>query len=316
MPKKSLLIKKIEEAKEILKDFGLPPAQQNEISALTLLALCGLKTNGQWVNSFRQSLSVSKGIMDFISKEYKKSYAPNTRETVRRQVLHQFVQACIADYNPDNPSLPTNSPRAHYAISENALEVIRTFGTKGWSPNLQKYLAQHGKLEEKYRKRRIKNLVPVVLSNGKKLELSPGKHNEIQAAVIQEFAPRFATGSQVIYLGDTAKKNLYVDTKTLTRLGVPITEHDKLPDIVLFDNKKQWLFLIEVVTSHGPMSPKRIFELEVILQRCKVEKVFVTAFPHFTEFRKHLQRIAWETEVWIAEIPDHMIHFNGDKFLG
>ncbi|MFS2517149.1 MULTISPECIES: BsuBI/PstI family type II restriction endonuclease [Parabacteroides] len=26
--------------------------------------------------------------------------------------------------------------------------------------------------------------------------------------------------------------------------------------------------------------------------------------------------IAWETEVWIAENPGHMIHFNGDRFIG
>ncbi|MBU1472992.1 hypothetical protein KKB64_04375 [Patescibacteria group bacterium] len=137
-----------------------------------------------------------------------------------------------------------------------------------------------------------------------------------QAAVVHEFAPRFAPGSKVLYLGDTAKKNLYVDDKTLADLGIPITEHDKLPDIVLFDSKKKWLFLIEVVTSHGPMSPKRVIELGVMLKNCKVGKVFVTAFPNFTEFRKHTPEIAWETEVWLADIPDHMIHYNGDKFFG
>lgn len=316
MPKKTAIIKRIEEAKEILRELGLPSAQQNEISALTLLALCGIKPNDPWTNSYRHSFSVSKGIMDFTATEYKKRYAPNTRETVRRQVLHQFVQAYLADYNPDDPTLPTNSPRAHYAITESALAVIKTFGTKDWPVSLQRFVAQHGKLAEKYRKQRIKNLVPVVLSNGKKLELSPGEHNKVQAAVVHEFAPRFTPGSKVLYLGDTAKKNLYVDEKTLANLGIPITEHDKLPDIVLFDRKKRWLFLIEVVTSHGTMSPKRVVELEAILKNCKVGKVFITAFLNFTEFRRHTPEIAWETEVWLADIPDHMIHYNGDKFFG
>lgn len=316
MPKKTAATKRIEEAKVILREIGLPPAQQNEISALTLLALCGIKPNDSWAVSYRHSLTVSKGVMDFAATQYRKRYAPNTRETVRRQVLHQFVQAYLADYNPDDPTLPTNSPRAHYAITESALAVIKTFGTKDWPVSLQRSVAQHGKLAEKYRKQRIKNLVPVVLSDGKKLELSPGEHNEVQAAVVHEFAPRFAPGSKVLYLGDTAKKNLYVDEKTLANLGIPITEHDKLPDIVLFDSKKRWLFLIEVVTSHGPMSPKRVVELEAMLKSCKVGKVFVTAFPNFTEFRKHTPEIAWETEVWLADIPDHMIHYNGDKFFG
>jgi len=316
MPKKNLIVKKINEAREILKELGLPPAQQNEISALTLLALCGIKPNDSWANAYRHSLTVTKGVMDFIAQEYKREYAPNTRETVRRQVLHQFVQAYLADYNPDEPTLPTNSPRVHYALTENALAAIKTFGEKDWPVSLQRFVAQYSKLAERYSKRRVKNLVPVVLSNGKKLELSPGKHNEVQAAVLYEFAPRFASGSKVLYLGDTAKKYLYVDEKTLTQLGIPVTEHDKLPDIVLFDSKKKWLFLIEVVTSHGPMSPKRVVELEEMLKNCKFGKVFVTAFPNFTEFRRHMPEIAWETEVWIADIPDHVIHYNGDKFFG
>ncbi|WP_283240947.1 BsuBI/PstI family type II restriction endonuclease, partial [Vibrio parahaemolyticus] len=92
--------------------------------------------------------------------------------------------------------------------------------------------------------------------------------------------------------------------------------HDKLPDVVVYDEKRQWLFLIEAVTSHGPVSPKRWLELEKALNGCSVGRVYVTAFPHRVEFRKNAADIAWETEVWIADNPDHMIHFNGDRFLG
>ena len=123
---------KIKEAHLILKELGLPPAQQNQMSALTLLALCGIKKRDEWINAKRTSLKVTKGIMIFMAEHYKRTYAPNTRETVRRQVLHQFVQAGIADYNPDNPSLPVNSPNAHYAISSAALEVIKTFSSSKW----------------------------------------------------------------------------------------------------------------------------------------------------------------------------------------
>ena len=94
------------------------------------------------------------------------------------------------------------------------------------------------------------------------------------------------------------------------------SEHDKLPDVELYDEKRQWLFLIEAVTSHGPMTPKRVVELGKMFARCKAGCIYVSAFPDFAEFRKHLKHIAWETEVWIAEIPDHLIHFNGDRFLG
>ncbi|MCA9371443.1 restriction endonuclease [Candidatus Woesebacteria bacterium] len=316
MPKKSQINQKINEAQVVLKALGLPPAQQNDMAALTLLALSDLRPSSSWQDAQKPSLTVSKGVMDFISQEYKREYAPNTRETVRRQVLHQFVQAYVAHYNPDDPTLPTNSPRAHYALTDDALAVIKSYGTSGWELMLKKFESQHGKLVETYRKRRKRNMVPITIDGGETLELSPGKHNEVQAAVVEEFAPRFAPGSKLLYLGDTAKKNLYVNEEVLEKLGIPITEHDKLPDIVLFDENKRWLYLIEVVTSHGPMSPKRMVELEEMLQKCSVGKVYVTAFPDFSEFRKHTSHIAWETEVWLAEIPDHMIHYNGDRFYG
>lgn len=307
---------KVEEAKEILKELGLPKLQQNEISALTLLALCNIKENENWANATKASLKVTKGIMAFVNNEYSKDYSPNTRETFRRQVLHQFVQARIADYNPDNPSLPVNSPNAHYSLTSESLNVIRTYGTKKWKKELEKFKANFGELSKKYVKERKKILIPVKLSNGKEFKLSAGKHNLLQAAIVQHFASRFIKNGIVIYLGDTANKNLYLDEAVLNELGIPIDQHSKLPDVVIFDKEKGWLFLIEAVTSHGPVSPKRLLELEEFLKECKVGKVYVSAFPDFSEFKKHSTNIAWETEVWLMDVPDHMIHFNGDKFFG
>ncbi len=286
------------------------------MSALTLLALCNIKETDNWTNAQKVSLGVSKGIMTFMQDYYQRDYAPNTRETVRRQVLHQFVQAGIADYNPDIPNLPVNSPRAHYAISVLALETIKTYGTTDWNKSANKFKKEIGELTKIYRKSRDIEKIPLKISKNKTLLLSPGKHNEVQAAIIEQFAPRFAKGSKLLYVGDTEKKDLFIDKAVLKKIGIPIDKHSKLPDVVLFDKDKNWLFLIEAVTSHGPISPKRIFELEELLKNCSAGKVYVTAFPDFTEFKKHSKEIAWETEVWIMDMPDHMIHFNGDKFVG
>ncbi len=307
---------KLREAQAILKSLGLPPHQQNEMSALTLLALCGIGPKDAWSQARRASLTVTKGIMVFVKQQYGKKYAPNTRETFRRQVLHQFVQARIADYNPDNPDLPTNSPRAHYAISEAALEAVRIYGTNDWEAASARFRAQQGALLEVYRGQRKARLIPVRLPNGTDVQLSVGTHNQVQAAVIHEFVPRFVQGARVLYLGDTAKKILILEQERLQALGLAVTEHEKLPDLMVEDTKRKWLFLVEAVTSHGPMSSKRVFELKQMLAPCPLGLVFVTAFLTMQEFRKHSQDIAWETEVWIAEIPEHLIHYNGDKFLG
>ena len=158
--------------------------------------------------------------------------------------------------------------------------------------------------------------VPLHLPDGVVILLSPGKHNEVIAAIVEEFASRFAQGSVLLYLGDTENKDIILNKDKLESLGIPINEHSKLPDVVIFDESKNWLYLIEAVTSHGPLSPKRVFELEKLLTDCKAGKIYVSAFPDFAEFKRHTSNIAWDTEVWIMEFPEHMIHFNGDRFLG
>jgi hypothetical protein len=307
---------KIEEAQLILKSLGMPPAQYNEMAALTFLALCNITENDDWTDVTRQSMGVSKGIMSFINKNYEKTYAPNTRETFRRQVLHQFVHARIVDYNPDNPILPVNSPKAHYAITSEVLELVKSYGNRFWNKKSKIFISSVGSLSEIYVKKRKLNLIPVTTADGQIIYLTAGKHNEVQAAIVQEFAPRFANGGILLYLGDTAKKNLHLEASLLKKLGIPIDQHSKLPDVVIYDSKRDWLFLIEAVTSHGPVSPKRLLELEEFLKGCKCGKIYVSAFPDIAQFKKHMANIAWETEVWLMDTPDHMIHFNGDKFIG
>ena len=283
---------------------------------MTLIALCGLMPETPWSEAEREARTLTKGIMDYVKKHLGKEYAPNSRERFRRQVLHQFVEARIADYNPLEPTLPTNSPNTHYAITAVALDAVRVFGTAKWDSAVSKFRREQKPQQEDYERQRRHRMVPVLLPDGHVLDLSPGKHNEVQKAIVEEFAPRFAPGSRLLYLGDTAKKNLLMDDKGLAALGIPINEHDKLPDVVLYDERQKWVILIEAVTSHGPMSQKRVTELEVMLGECTVGIVHVSAFPDFTEFKKHMTTIAWETEVWLADTPDHMIHFNGDRFMG
>ena len=76
-----------------------------------------------------------------------------------------------------------------------------------------------------------------------------------------------------------------VDGTGLADLGIPFTDHDKLPDVVLHDTGRDRLFLVEAVTSHGPMTPKRIVELEEMPSVCPSAAVYVSAFPDFGELR-------------------------------
>ncbi|MCX5792450.1 MAG: BsuBI/PstI family type II restriction endonuclease [Elusimicrobia bacterium] len=306
---------KIKQATLILKDLGLPRAQQNDRSALTLLALLDLSPRSEWKDA-KTGLIRVHDVLKFVKAKYNKTYAENTRETIRRQTLHQFEQAGIAERNSDDPTRPTNSPNNVYNISPQALATISTYGTPQWEEALRGFIAAQGRLVDKYQKVKTSNTLALPISGDKTITLSPGKHNKLQIKIFEEFKARFCPDASLLYMGDTAHKLLHMEKEELEALGIPITKHDKLPDVVLYDRARNYLFLIEAVTAHGPVSPKRHMELEEILAKCPATRIYVSAFPDFREFKRYANDIAWETEVWVSEVPGHMIHFNGDKFLG
>jgi hypothetical protein len=255
-------------------------------------------------------------MMDFSRKNYGKDYAPNTRETFRRQTIHQFVQAGIALYNPDRPDRPVNSPKAVYQISAETLVLLKAYGTAKWESSLKRYLSRNKTLLQIYAKERVQKLIPVRIAPGKEIKISPGKHSKLIKAVVEDFAPRFAPGAVLVYVGDTGEKWGYFDKKMLSKLGVTVDSHGKMPDVVLYYPKREWLLLVESVTSHGPVDAKRHEELARLFAGATAGLVYVTAFPSRSVMTRYLGEIAWETEVWVADAPSHLIHFNGPRFLG
>lgn len=302
-------------AHRILVALGLPPAQQNERSALCLLALLNLTPGKAWADAENPFMGITP-IMDWAREHYAKEYAPNTRETFRRQTIHQFCDAGIALYNPDQPDRPVNSPQAVYQIEPATLTLLRTFGTPAWQSALTAYLAERETLIARYAKEREQHRIPIEIALGNAITLSPGEHSELIRAVIEDFAPRFAPGSVLVYIGDTGNKWGYFDATRLIELGVEVDSHGKMPDVVLHETARNWLLLIESVTSHGPVDGKRHAELAKLFAGSKAGLVYVTAFPNRAVMGRYLGEIAWETEVWVADAPSHLIHFDGLRFLG
>ena len=305
----------IDSALKILISLGLPRAQQNERSALSLLALLDLRPARKWSEAKNPLMGITP-IMDWIKQHYKKTYAPNTRETIRRQTMHQFVDAGIARYNPDKPDRPVNSPAAVYQIEPSALELLKSFDTKKWHDNLTTYLTTSKTLAARYANERKQNLIPVQIAPGQKINLSPGEHSELIRAIIEDFGARFVPGGVLIYAGDTGDKWGYFDAALLSKLGIDVDSHGKMPDVVLYYPDRKWLLLIESVTSHGPVDGKRHAELARLFSKSSAGLVYVTAFPNRAIMGRYLGEIAWETEVWVADAPSHLIHFNGERFLG
>ena len=301
---------KVESVRKLLQSIGMPKAQQADICCLSILAMANVKPDSEWLRATNEWIRVHD-IIQFANIYYGTTYAENSRETFRKQAMHHFRTAALIEDN----GKATNSPNYRYRLTDEALNLIRNIGSYNLDSSISNFSSMHESLISIYSSKKQMTMMPVHINN-QDFQFSPGKHNELQKAIIEEFAPRFAPNSECLYVGDTIQKDLVKNVRKLKDLGFEITLHDKMPDVVLYRADRDWIYFVESVTSVGPMDPKRLVEIGEMTQNVRSGMIFVTAFLDFTTFKKFSESLAWETEVWIADMPDHMIHLNGDKFFG
>lgn len=246
---------KIDEARKFLEDIGMPKAQQSDICALSLLAMAGIKPSDEWKSASNEWIRIHD-IIAFVNQNYGTTYAENSRETFRKQAMHRFRTAALIEDN----GKATNSPNYRYRITEETLKVLQAINSSNDEKMMERFLLYHEKLVDIYASKKKMMMMPVKI-NGADFQFSAGKHNELQKAIIEEFAPRFAPNAECLYVGDTIAKDLVKNVDKLKELGFEITLHDKMPDVVLYREDKDWIYFVESVTSVGPMDPKRIIEI-------------------------------------------------------
>lgn len=303
-------MRKLEETKRFLEFIGMPKKQQADVCCLALLTLANIKEYDSWDSATNEWIRIHD-IIQFAKDYYGVKYAENSRETIRKQAMHPFRRGALIEDNGKS----TNSPNYRYRLTEEACNLLKSIGSDRWEKEFSDFCSVHESLIEIYSSKKEMQKMPVRI-NGINYSFSAGGHNILQKAILEEFAPRFAPGSECLYVGDTTEKDMIKNVGKLKRLGFEITLHDKMPDVVLYREDKDWIYFIEAVTSVGPMNPKRIDEIATMTERVKSGKVFITAFLNFKTYKKFSEELAWETEVWIADMPDHMIHLNGDTFIG
>lgn len=308
----------INQALEILESVGIPLNRKTERS-LERMAVCFLAVSGvtsDWKKAKSDNYFKTREIINFVNLHFEENISSGSYDDIRRKDLKLLVMADIVINSADNLSSATNDPTRGYSIHPEFRNLLITYNTKNWTKELIKFNLNRPSLSEQLSKKRELNKIPIKLPDGKPLELSIGEHNQLQKQIIEQFLPRFGSDCRVLYVGDTANKILYKEENELSKIGFFELSHEKLPDIIAYSHKKNWLYLIEAVHTSGPMSELRVYELKKLLEDCKAEFIFVTAFLNKVEFKKWIIDIAWETEVWIADNPDHLVHFNGHKFLG
>ena len=282
---------KLETIKSLLAQIDMPTKQQSMICVFTLLAMAGVKQDTPWDAATNDWIRIHD-IIAFTSEHYGVVYAENSRETFRKQALHPFRTAALIEDN----GMATNSPNYRYRLTNEFLDVLKELTDDSvvseLGTALQTFLTNHDTLAAIYASKKRMQKMPVRI-NKQEFTFSPGKHNELQKAIIEEFAPRFAPNSECLYVGDTIQKDLIKNTEKLSQLGFEITLHDKMPDVVLYREDKNWIYFIESITSVGPMDPKRIVEIDAMTENVSAGKIYISAFPDFSTFKKFSDQLAW-----------------------
>lgn len=305
----------VQESQDILRAFEFDRKRTNETSARTLLALAGLDESSTWADATNERMGV-RYILDWMRGPLRHPIAENSRETIRRFVLHQFVDAGFCLYNDDDPARPTNSSKNNYRLNPEALLTIKLYGTPDFAPAVEEYLAEVGSLTVKYQAARDLARIPVTTPTGEVFTLKGGGQNILIKEMVENFCAYFVPGGEILYVGDADDKLATFERDRLASLGVVVDEHGKMPDLMVYQASSNWLFLMEAASTHGPVDHIRYSELSRMFADSSAGIIYVSCFPNRSVMRRFLADLAWETEVWLASDPTHMIHLNGDRFLG
>ncbi len=293
---------------------GLSPRRKAKM-AKAFLAVAGMKPGMKWAGARSDNRLRSRDVIRWMNEYLGENISSGSYDDIRRKDLSLPVEAGLVQKSAGNDSAATNDGTRTYALRPETASILQKFGSLDWAHSVREFVAERGSLAEQLKRLRVETLIPISIGDTE-LQFGPGEHNQLQKAIIESFLPQFGHGAQVLYVGDTEDKFLYLRADRLADIGFFEISHDKLPDVVAYSKAKNWLFLIEAVHSANPISELRKRVLEQLTKPCTADIIYVSAFLDRAAFRKFAKEIAWETEVWIAESPHHLVHFNGDKFLG
>jgi len=301
----------IDSSLDILYSVGIPFEGKTERGlekmGLAFLAVAGVNSSWEQAKSIEDNrFLMTREIISFINTHFYESISSGSYDDICRKDLKLLVLSGLIINSADNIRAATNDPTRGYSLTNEFKKLILSYETHEWHEKLKTFISNHKQLRDELSRSRDIDKINVELPDGVILSLSQGLHNDLQKAIIEQFLPRFGFGSTVLYIGDTSNKMLHLQKKQLEDLYFFELLHDELPDIIAFSNHKNWLFLIEAVHSSGSISETRLLELKRLTQQCTADIVFVTAFLTRQDFRKWCHTIAWETEVWIADNPDHL----------
>lgn len=305
---------------DVFQLIGIPVDNTDrklERMAKACLAVGKIKKDFSEACSFEDGFTRTRDIIAFENEYLGEDISSGSYDDIRRQDLKLLVEAGIIVNSSSTEEQATNNPSRGYGLSTSFANLLHSFGSSRWEILLNEFRKETKSLKEELERRRDLQKVPVTLPNGKTIVLSYGEHNNLQKAIIEVFLPLFGFGAEVLYVGDTKDKFLHLEKAELEKIKFFTLEHEELPDVVAYSREKNLLYLIEAYHSTGEWDEIRVRKVKRKLEGsgCTANIIFFTAFENKNIFKQKAKDIAWETEVWIADSPEHLVHFNGYKFL-
>lgn len=306
----------LDEAKMLLQQLGLDRKLITEQSAICILALAdGVEREGLLPGKKRlRDGARIHDIMVFARQECGKDVAENTRESYRKLSLRPLCDEGLVIRH----QLSTNDPKTFYRLHPEMLRLLTCT-----APLERRWLAceMAGRLSrgETWKQQQRRAEIPVEVGLPQPFFLSPGTHSQLTAEVVQVYAPIFLRAPQVVYLGDTRRKDGYQNRDLMRELNLPLQVTASLPDVILLSEVERCLAVIEVVASSGPISESRLGQLAPLVQQSLAlgyRPRYVTAFPSRRVLRRFVEELAWGTQVWIAEEAEQVIRFGDDRGNG
>jgi hypothetical protein len=310
----------LNDAVSILTAIGMPEELRNPRCVMTLVAFAEAASK-KW-GKLSETYKDTHYIKEYINKYYpnkagldSKGYSENSRETFRKYTIYPWIEAGILERKP---GLATNDKNNAYRLTSYAAALFRCYGTNRWNEELEAYLKTHKSYIDIQKQVKAIDLGYEIDYGNLSFSLGRSPHNKLQKLILEKFARYFAPGAELLYIGDTADKTLCKNDERMKELGIDIFEQtSKIPDIILYDSKNNRVLLIEAYNSTGEFSIDRVNQIKESLNLSSdTEIAFITAFLDTSKMLKVYKKIAWDTDIWVAEDETHMTHKNGDKFIG
>lgn len=313
---------RLNDAYEILSNIGMPDTLKNPRSVMTLVALAEMTPEKKWRNA-SEEYHGTHHIVEFLKTYYpnkagldNKPYAENSRETFRKSTIKPWVSAGILEAKA---GLATNDKDYSYRFSSYFAALLRSYGTEQWEETLSDYNNTHVSYAEYLKQTKTVERDYKIDYEGSCISLKKSAHNKLQMDVLQKLIPLICENKpELLYIGDATDRDLLQKNQRLDELGIHVlSESETMPDLILYDAGKKRIIFVEAYHSTGLFSLDRVNTLKNLCHCVKgTEAAFITAFDSTSKMLKHYKEIAWDTDIWATDEPTHLLHKNGDKFIG